>query len=163
MRTVTSAALLALTLSLAACAGPKEQEFTRNDAEAIRKTTSDLTTAFNAHEMDKVLGLYADNSVFMPPNAPLLRGREPLKSFYTGLAGKWTQLKMEPEDVAGHGPLAYQSGSYTLTGDRGTRPGQVPDRDAQHGRQLAHGIHRLELGPAAARGELGASGLRLQA
>ncbi len=30
---------------------------------------------------------------------------------------------MEPEDVAGHGPLAYQSGTYTLTGaaarDRG--------------------------------------------
>ncbi len=123
MRTVTCAALLAFTLSLAACSGPREQEFTRNDAEAIRKATSDLTTAFNAHQVDKVLDLYADNSVFMPPNAPLLRGREPLKSFYDDLSGKWTELKMEPEDVAGHGPLAYQSGSYTLTGtaarDRG--------------------------------------------
>ena len=123
MRTVTTAALLALTLSLAACAGPKEQEFTRADAEAIRKTTADLTTAFNAKQLDKVLDQYADNSVFMPPNAPLLRGRDPLKSFYADLATKWTELKMEPEDVAGHGPIAYQSGTYTLTGtearDRG--------------------------------------------
>lgn len=123
MRTVTSAAVLALTLSLAACAGPKQQEFTRTDADAIRKTTSDITSAFNAKQLDKVLTQYADNSVFMPANAPLLRGREPLKSFYTELAGKWTELRMEPEDVAGHGPLAYQSGTYTLTGaearDRG--------------------------------------------
>lgn len=123
MRTVTSAAVLALTLSLAACAGPKEQEFTRTDAEAIRKATSDLTTAFNAKQLDKVLALYADNSVFMPPNAPLLRGRDPLKSFYTDLASKWTELKMEPVDIGGQGPLAYQCGTYTLTGtearDRG--------------------------------------------
>jgi len=123
MRTVTTAALLALTLSLGACAGPKPEEFTRNDADAIRKTTSDLTTAFNAKQVDKVLDLYADNSVFMPPNAPLLRGREPLRSFYTDLAGKWSELHMEPQDVAGHGPIAYQSGTYTLTGtqarDRG--------------------------------------------
>lgn len=123
MRTVTTAAVLALTFSMGACAGPKEQEFTRTDAEAIRKTTSDLTSAFNAKEFDKVLGLYADNSVFMPANAPLLRGREPLRSFYTDLAGKWTELHMVPDDVAGHGPLAFQSGTYTLTGaearDRG--------------------------------------------
>ena len=123
MRTVITAALLALTLSAAACAGPKEQEFTRADAEAIRTTTANLTTAFNAKQLDKVLDQYADNSVFMPPNAPLLRGRDPLKSFYTDLAARWTELKMEPEDVAGHGPIAYQSGTYTLTGtearDRG--------------------------------------------
>ena len=123
MRTVTTAAMLALTFSLGACAGPKEQAFTRTDAEAIRKTTSDLTSAFNAKELDKVVGLYGDNSVFMPANAPLLRGREPLKSFYADLAGKWTELRMEPDDVAGHGPLAYQTGTYTLTGaeahDRG--------------------------------------------
>lgn len=122
MRTVATA-LLGLTLSLAACAGPKEQEFTRKDAEAIRKTTTDITTAFNAKELDRVLDMYAENSVFMPPNAPLLRGREPLKSFYVDLAGKWTELTMEPVDVSGHGPIAYQSGTYTLTGanarDRG--------------------------------------------
>jgi ketosteroid isomerase-like protein len=116
MRTVTTAAVLALGLVLGACAGgPTQQEFTRTDAEAVRKTASDLSAAFNQRSIDKVLELYADNSVFMPPNAPLLRGRDPLKSFYTELSGKWTELKMEPDDVAGHGPIAYQSGTYTLT------------------------------------------------
>jgi ketosteroid isomerase-like protein len=116
MRTVTTATVLALSLALSACAaGPTEEEFTRNDAEAVRKTASELSAAFNQKSIDKVLDLYAENSVFMPPNAPLLRGRDPLKSFYTDLSGKWTELEMEPNDVAGHGPLAYQSGTYTLT------------------------------------------------
>jgi len=115
MRTVTTAAVLALTLSLGACAtGPTEDEFTRTDAEAVRKAAGDLSAAFNKKEIDKLVELYADNSVYMPPNAPLLRGREPLKSFYTDLSGKWTEMKLEPDNVAGHGPIAYQSGSYTL-------------------------------------------------
>lgn len=116
MRTVLTGAVLALTLSMGACAtSATQQEFTRTDVEAIRKTASDLSAAFNHKELDKVLELYADSSVFMPPNAPLLRGREPLKSFYADLLTKWTELKLVPADVAGHGPIAYQSGTYTLT------------------------------------------------
>ena len=59
----------------------------------------------------------------MPPNAPLLRGREPLKSFYTDLVTKVSDMKLEPGDIAGHGPIAYKSGTYTMnigaTRDRG--------------------------------------------
>ena len=124
MRTVTTVAVLALTLSVAACAGPKEQEFTRTDVEAIRQATTDIASAFNAKEFDKVVSLYADSSVFMPPNAPTLRGREPLKSFYTRLAGKWSAITMEPDEVAGHGPIAYQTGNYTLTGANGRDRGK---------------------------------------
>lgn len=116
MRTVTTAAVLALTFALGACAaGTTQGEFTRTDAEAVRKTAADLSAAFNQKAIDKLVELYADSSVFMPPNAPTLRGREPLKSFYTDLSGKWSELRMEAADVAGHGPIAYQSGTYTLT------------------------------------------------
>ena len=51
----------------------------------------------------------------MPPNKPLLRGREPLKSFYQNmLNGGSTDLKLTTVDVAGHGPIAYESGSYSM-------------------------------------------------
>lgn len=83
MRTVLAVAIAALTLGAAACGGPKQEEFGRLDSEAIRKTTADLAAAFNAKDVDRILTLFTDNSVFMPPNAPLLRGKEPLKSFYT--------------------------------------------------------------------------------
>jgi ketosteroid isomerase-like protein len=117
-------AVLALAVGTGACSGPKVQEFGTGDAQAVREATTALEAAFNSNELDKIVTLYADNSVFMPPNKPLLRGRGPLKSFYDGLhQGGWKDLKLTPEDVAGHGPLAYESGSYSMmngqTSDRG--------------------------------------------
>jgi ketosteroid isomerase-like protein len=117
-------AVFALSVGVSACSGPREQAFGTPDAQAIRQATAALETAFNAKDVDTILSLYTDNSVFMPPNKPLLRGRVALKGFYEGLLqGGSTDLKLTPEDVAGHGPLAYESGSYSMmnagTHDRG--------------------------------------------
>lgn len=113
---VTMAALL-LTIGVSACAtGAKEEGFNRADQEAIRKNAADLSAAFNEKQVDRIIALYADNSVFMPPNAPTLRGRAPLKSFYTSMIEKGaTELTLEPDEVAGHGPIAYESGTYSVT------------------------------------------------
>lgn len=123
MRYVVTVAALALTVAVSACAtGAKEQEFTRADAEAVRQTSANLSAAFNAKEVDKIVNLYADNSIFMPPNAPLMRGREPLQSFYSGMIERGaTNLEMTPEEVNGHGPLAYESGTYSITYAKGGR------------------------------------------
>jgi ketosteroid isomerase-like protein len=117
--------IVALCAGVGACAGgAKEQEFDTSDAQVIRQISSDLETAFNAKDVDKILSLYTDNSVFMPPNKPVLRGREPLRGFYnTLLSGGSHDLKVTVEDVAGHGPIAYESGAYSMingeTRDRG--------------------------------------------
>jgi ketosteroid isomerase-like protein len=124
MRRVITMAVLALSVGVSACSGPKEQEFGAADAQAIREATTSFETAFNAKDVEKILTLYTDNSVLMPPNKPLLRGRGPLKGFYEGLfnAGS-TDLKLTVNEVAGHGPIAYESGSYSMmngaTHDRG--------------------------------------------
>jgi ketosteroid isomerase-like protein len=116
MRHVVTIAALALTIAVSGCAtGASTQEFSRADVDAIKQSAVDLSSAFNEKNVDKIVQLYADNSVFMPPNAPLLRGREPLKSFYTDMIGKGaTELKLEPDDVVGHGPIAYESGTYQI-------------------------------------------------
>jgi ketosteroid isomerase-like protein len=123
MRTAITAVTVALTLGASACGGPAQPEFGRADTEAIRKLDAEFVAAFNAKDLDKILTMYTDNSVFMPPNAPTLRGTEPLKSFYNDLFARGAaDLKMDPADVAGHGPIAYQSGGYTMGGpnrDRG--------------------------------------------
>ena len=125
MKRLLTAALVAVSvcMSAGACAGKTEPEFGIPDQQAIRAATSTLETSFNANDIDKILTLYTENSVFMPPNKPLLRGRDELKQFYDGLLkGGSKGLKMTPGDVAGHGPLAYESGSYTMMN------GNVPDR-----------------------------------
>ncbi len=124
MRTVLAVGMVALCVGAGACAGgAKEKEFGAADGQAIRQVSSELETDFNAKDLDKILSLYADNSVFMPPNKPLLRGRDPLKSFYNGLlSGGSHDLKLTVEDVAGDGQLAYESGMYEMmNGDRHDR------------------------------------------
>ena len=125
MKRVLTATLVAVSvcMSASACGGKTEPEFGIPDQQAIRAATSTLETSFNAKDIDKILTLYTENSVFMPPNKPLLRGRDSLKQFYDGLLKAGSKdLKMTPGDVAGHGPLAYESGSYSMMN------GDVPDR-----------------------------------
>jgi ketosteroid isomerase-like protein len=51
----------------------------------------------------------------MPPNQPVLRGKDALKTFYDDLLKSGaTDLKLDVTEVSGHGPLAYQSGSYEM-------------------------------------------------
>jgi ketosteroid isomerase-like protein len=115
MRKVLTIAGLALSAGLSGCSGPTEPQFGIPDQQALRQATTELEAAFNAGEVEKILPLYADNSVFMPPNKPLLRGRAPLRSYYDAMlnAGS-TDLKLTPGDLAGHGPLAYESGAYSM-------------------------------------------------
>ena len=124
MRKLLVVTLIACCAGMTACAGnAKDNEFGPADGQAIRKVSGDLETAFNAKDVDKILALYTDNSVFMPPNKPVLRGREPLKSFYNSLlSGGSHDLKMTVDDVAGHGPIAYSSGAYSMmNGDKHDR------------------------------------------
>ena len=123
MRSVLTIMVLALGVGVTGCSGPQENEFGPDDGQALRKVTADLQTAFNAKGTDTILSLYTDNSVFMPPNKPLLRGRGPLASFYDGLLkGGSTDLKLTPDDIAGHGPIGYESGTYSMMN------GTTPDR-----------------------------------
>jgi len=129
MRNIVNASLLVLVFMAAGCGGTPQDEFGRADAEAIRKNLADFVTAFNGRQIDAIVALYADNSVFMPPNAPLLRGQEPLKSFFSSLFGLGaTDLKMETETVVGHGPLAYQAGTYAMNYADPAKAESVRDR-----------------------------------
>jgi ketosteroid isomerase-like protein len=152
MKRVLTATLVAMSvcLSASACGGKQEAEFGIPDQQAIRSVTSALETSFNAKDVDKLLTLYTENSVYMPPNKPLLRGRDSLKQFYDGLLnGGSKDLKITPADVSGHGTLAYESGSYSMTN------GTVPDRGKylfifrKHERVLEDRVHELEQRPAA--------------
>ena len=107
--------LVSVLLFAAACSGPAPQEFTTKDAGDIRQQHDAFVAAFNTKDVKKVLDIYAENSVFMPPNEPIIRGKDALKNFYADLFKRGaTNLKMDVTEVSGHGPLAYQSGTYEM-------------------------------------------------
>jgi len=71
--------------------------------------------AFNDKDVAQVLGTYAENATFMPPNQPVIRGKDALKVFYDDMFKSGaTGVKLNVSEVSGHGPLAYQSGTYEM-------------------------------------------------
>ena len=108
--------LLGVVCLASACgsAAPGE-EFGMKDQSSLRERTDAFVKAFNAKDVAQVLSIYAENSTFMPPNEPVIRGKDALKTFYDELLKSGaTNLKMEVGEVSGHGPLAYQSGTYEM-------------------------------------------------
>jgi ketosteroid isomerase-like protein len=100
---------------MAACGGSAEPQFSVSETNVIRQRTSDFAAAFNGKDIDKIIGFYSPETVFMPPNSPALRGRDSLGGFYKDLYAQGaTELKMDSTTVGGHGPLAYESGTYSL-------------------------------------------------
>lgn len=113
MRAAATIAVLSLTLG--ACAGPTQREFTRADREAIAKSNADLVAAFNTRDLDSLVPLYSPESLFMPPNSPSMRGHDAVRSYFrTLIEDDEATLRMESEEISGHGPIAMQTGTYVL-------------------------------------------------
>jgi uncharacterized protein (TIGR02246 family) len=126
MRGTVSIVVLALVVSAAACGGKAEPGFTRADGDIVRKTAADLSAAYAAKDVEAAIALFSPDAVFMPPNAPTLRGKDAIRAFFTKRFAENVTLRLEPQDVGGSGPIAFQSGTYTLTIERDKGP--VRDR-----------------------------------
>lgn len=108
--------LLGVVCLASACASANTtEEFGLKDQAAIREKNAGFVKAFNAKDMNQILSAYTENAVFMPPNQPVLRGKDAMKTFYDDmLKGGGTNLRLDAGEISGHGPLAYQSGTYEL-------------------------------------------------
>ena len=114
-RQLLGAALLAPAVLAAACGGKTEPGFTPAEANVIRERTQAFEGTFNAKEAGALTAYYTPESVMMPPNAPTIRGKEPIQQFYGELYAQGaTDLEVETRDLRGHGTLAYESGAYSL-------------------------------------------------
>jgi len=114
MRTAARLAVVALALGAVACGGAGQQEFTAKDQSTIRSKNDALTQAIASKDVGKIINLYAENTTFMPPNRPIIRGKESLKGFYQDLVNDTKGLRLTVDEVSGAGPLAYQTGRYEM-------------------------------------------------
>jgi ketosteroid isomerase-like protein len=116
MRQLTIGAVATLLLTMTACGGGPGNEFTTKDGTAIRQKNETFAQVFNAKDVSKILDLYTENSTFEPPNQPIIRGKDALKIFYDEMINKQgaTNLRLNVDEVSGHGPLAYQAGTYEM-------------------------------------------------
>jgi uncharacterized protein (TIGR02246 family) len=98
-----------------ACSGSSGPRFDRTDTDAINALIEELRTAFNAKDAAKAAALYSTTGVVMPPNKPIMRGRQFVAQYYKDrFAEGATDLEIMAVDVSGQGTLAYASGDFRL-------------------------------------------------
>jgi len=73
-------------------------------------------------DVDKFMSFFASDAAIYPPGAPVVRGADAIRKEYSamsaapGFALSWTPASA---DVGGSGDLAYTSGSYEMSGEKG--------------------------------------------
>ena len=96
------------------------QQAPATDADAIRATSARWLDVVATGDADRVAAFYTEDGAFLPPNAPLARGREAVKGVWAfllsapNLSLRWTPSSVE---VAAAGDMAYEIGTYQLAMD----------------------------------------------
>jgi uncharacterized protein (TIGR02246 family) len=115
--------LAATFAALAACAKTAAPD-TAGDEAAARAVNVAWFKAYNAGDGAAVAALYAEDAVLNAPGAPAARGKASISEFYLKNAAESAAagfaLADDPSsDVGVSGDLAWQSGTFKITGKSG--------------------------------------------
>ncbi len=108
-------------IGLAACAPAAAPAVDRSaDEAALRATTTTWIDAYNAGDAEKIVPLYAEDGVLMPPHASVASGQAAIRAFLTtdtaGAKAAGVKLVLGPSPTVGvSGDMGFESGSYTVT------------------------------------------------
>jgi len=112
-----------LTLSACAPAAPPAVD-TAGEEAAVKAATRTWLEAYNAGDVEKIVALYTEDAVLMPPHAATANGHAAIRAFLTAdtAGAKAAGIKLVPgSSTAGvAGDTAWESGSYTVTNAAGT-------------------------------------------
>jgi uncharacterized protein (TIGR02246 family) len=112
----------AVVLSACAPAAPPAADSAAEEA-ALKAATASWLEAYNAGDVEKIVALYAEDGVLMPPHAAVATGHAAIRAFLTAdtAGAKAAGVKLVPgAAVAGvAGDTGWESGSYTVTDTSG--------------------------------------------
>ena len=95
---------------------------TAADEAALKAATRTWLEAYNAADVEKIVALYAEDAVLMPPHAPVANGHAAIRAFLAGDTAGAAGIKLVPgTSTAGvAGDTGWESGTYTATNAAGT-------------------------------------------
>ena len=111
---------IVIALTLAGIFGCEQEILDTHTADklAIRTAEIEAVRAFNAGDIDGYMAAYPQHSLWLPPNAPMVRGAQAIRELATQLAanpGFEFHVQLDTVEVASSGDLAYLVGFYQLT------------------------------------------------
>ncbi|UCF19583.1 MAG: SgcJ/EcaC family oxidoreductase [Gemmatimonadota bacterium] len=107
---------LALALASAACqpaAGP--EGLSDDDVAAINGVADSFRDAVLAGDWAGAAAVFTADAVRLPPNAPLVQGREAIQAAMEAEAYTYTAFTNPTTEIVGSGDVAYARGTYSIT------------------------------------------------
>lgn len=155
-------------LAAAACRRPPQSDagnpgagsvLTDLDRAAIFKTDSLFEIAANSGSPDSVTRVYAEDASLMPPNVPVVTGREPIRQYWGRVMDQQNlHFEIDTDELEGRGDLAYLRGHFKLTASPKAKGAaamsdqgkfvQVFQRQADGGWRIVIDIYNSDLPPA---------------
>ena len=87
----------------------------------LDKLALEFAAAYTARDAEKVAAFYADRAIVMPPDAPMVQGRENIEAYYRrGFAQSEGRLRLQPIESVIAGSSAYEAGTSSLVAVRGS-------------------------------------------
>ena len=123
MQTLKQAVLLCCALlAFTATAVTKASEQTTPEA-TFRAGTAEWMAAYNAGNADRIVALYADDAVVMPPDAPAAKGHAAIRDFITkdmaGAKAAGVTLKDVSSEAGTSGDLGWHAGRFQVVDTTG--------------------------------------------
>jgi len=103
--------LLCFTFS---CQQEEEVALSDDDVAAIKATTEAAILAINSEDRTAHAELYTEDAVLMPPNLPMIRGREGIQA-WNEASPPITDFNLTIVEIDGCGDLAFVLGTYSMT------------------------------------------------
>jgi uncharacterized protein (TIGR02246 family) len=96
---------------------------TAADEAALKAATATWLQSYNAGDVEKIVALYTEDGVLMPPNAPAAKGHAAIRTYLTadtaGAKAAGVKLVPGPSTAGVAGDTGWESGSYTIVNSSG--------------------------------------------
>lgn len=81
--------------------------------KAIEAADAQQVQAFASKDVDAMTTNYAADAVILPPNSPMVSGRENIRSFFQEMVGMMDSFTFGMTTFDASGDLAYEIGTYS--------------------------------------------------
>jgi len=108
---------LTLLLLAAACGPATPPDNRAADVSALRDLDAQWSKTAATNDVDATVAYYSDDASLLPPNAPILSGKQAIRAAWAkllapGVSLSWTADKVE---AARSSDLGYMTGTYTMS------------------------------------------------
>jgi len=87
----------------------------QKDVEAIKKLLDDFCAAHKYNNGARLAEFYIDDAILMPPDEPIVSGREAITARYQRDIDKFTaEMTIIPDQIEVSGNLAFVRGTFTI-------------------------------------------------